>query len=156
MHAFVSEIRSNLLTVRLHKKLMKVLFYNMAIDHATDNLPRHFTYGAYQLYDYKRRARKYTEKKFKLYGHRNPNVLTGELKLIILASARANITSTSGGFRMLPRGTAQHRMWPQQKYELEQINEKELADFATNLANRYTRMAGTGEYTLRQRQRVKG
>lgn len=149
------EIISNTMTARTSRRLFNDIFRQQGGEHAEKTLPLHFEYGAYQRYDYVRRSAKHNRTKFKLYGHRNPNVMKGDLRRIILATARSGIRATHRGWSVTARGTQKHKMWAQSKNEIEQISNQEVEQYSQTNIRRYTRLAGTANYRERSRRVIR-
>lgn len=157
MSALVSrvEIVSQTMTTRTVRKLWNDTFRENGQKHAEVTMPLHFEFGAYQRYNYATRATAYTRRKFRLYGHRNPNVMKGDLRRIILATARSGVTATHRGWSMRARGTQKHRMWSQTKNELEQISPREEQEYGDSNMRRYVNRAGTARYQQRTRRVIR-
>jgi hypothetical protein len=149
------EIISNTMTSRTSRRLFNDIFRQQGGEHAEKTMPLHFEFGAYQRYDYARRTARHNRTKFKLYGHRNPNVMKGDLRRIILASARSGIKATNRGWTVKMRGTQKHRMWAQSRIELEQISNQEMEQYGQTNIRRYTRLAGTSNYRERSRRVIR-
>lgn len=157
MSALVSrvEIVSQTMTSRTSRKLWNDVFRENGQKHAEVTLPLHFEFGAYQRYNYATRSASYTRRKFRKYGHRNPNVLSGDLRRIILATARGGVTATFRGWTMRARGTQKHKMWGQTKNELEQISQREEQEYGDSNMRRYVNRAGTAKYQQRTRRVIR-
>jgi len=149
------EIISNTMTARTSRRLFNDIFRQQGGEHAEKTMPLHFEFGAYQRYDYARRTAKHNRTKFKLYGHRNPNVMKGDLRRVILASARSGVRATNRGWTVNMRGTQKHKMWAQSKVELEQISNLEIEQYGQTNIRRYTRFAGTANYRERSRRVIR-
>lgn len=145
------ELTTSMMTARTASRLWNDLNREEAQNHADNVLPLHFEVGAYQRYNYKTRSRKYTKEKFKKYGHRDPNVKSGALRRIILATASAGVQATANGWTVKARGTSQHKMWSQTKNELEQISPSESQRYAENKTKQFVRRADTPEYQFKKR-----
>ncbi len=145
------EVSSSMMLPRTVRRLWNDIFREQATDHADNVLPLHFEWGAYQRYNYKRRSSRYSKWKFNKYGHRNPNVKSGALRLVILATASAGVTATHAGWAIRARGTQQHPMWGQTKNELEQISPSEVERYAQNGAQQFVKSAGSSEYKFKKR-----
>lgn len=149
------EIVSQTMTSRTSRKLFNDIFRENGQKHAEITMPLHFEFGAYQRYDYAARSPKYTRQKFKKFGHRNPNVFRGDLRRIILATARSGVTATHRGWTMRARGTQQHPMWGPTKNELEQISPKEEQEYGDSNMRKYVNRAGTAQYQQRTRRVIR-
>jgi len=149
------EIISEKMTSRTVRRLFNDLFREEGQREATDVLPLHFMFGAYQRYRYKRRGAKYTQQKFREHQHRDPNVFTGDLRRIILATARTGVRATHRGFSVSARGTAKHPMWAQTKNELEQFSSKEEKDIGDNVVRKFSKRSGTPQYQVRRRRVIR-
>jgi hypothetical protein len=149
------EIVSNTMTSRTVRRLFNDLFRQQGQEHADHTLPLHFEFGAFQRYKYKVRNSAYTRRKFRRYGHRNPNVLKGDLRRIILATARAGVTATHKGWQVRARGTQRHKMWGNTRNELEQISPSEEENYNQTNIRRFIRKAGTQNYRERSRRVIR-
>jgi hypothetical protein len=144
------QLTYNLMTTRGYAKLAKHLNLELARYHARVTLPKHFTMGAYQLYDYQPRGSKYTRRKRRKYGHTNPNQFAGHLKNIVLATAPGMVTATQNRFRVRAKGTQRHKLWERNRQELNQVNDRELDDYGQRWRRGFLRLAGRGEYRMRK------
>jgi len=149
------EIVSNTMTARTTRRLFNDIFRRQGQEHAENTLPLHFEFGAYQRYRYKVRNSVYTRRKYRKYGHRNPNVLKGDLRRIILATARGGVTATHRGWQVKARGTQRHKMWGNTRNELEQISPSEEENYNQTNIRRFIRMAGTQTYRERTRRVIR-
>ena len=149
------EVNVSMMTARTARRLWNDTFREQGQEHADNVLPLHFEWGAYQRYNYARRSGRYTKWKFNRYGHRNPNVKSGALRLVILATASAGVTATHAGWTVKARGTQQHRMWGQTKNELEQISPSEEERYARQSAHNFVKNAGSSEYQFRKRKVIR-
>lgn len=149
------EIVSETMTSRTCRKLFNDVFRENGQKHAEITMPLHFEFGAFQRYDYQTRSARYTRGKFKLYGHRNPNVMKGDLRRVILATARSGVAATHRGWTMRARGTQKHKMWGQSKKELEQISPREEQEYGDSNMRRYVNRAGTAKYQQRTRRVIR-
>jgi len=140
-----------MMTERTANRLWNDLNRAQGHEHADNVMPLHFEWGAYQRYNYATRTRKYSNWKFRTYGHRNPNVKTGALRLVVLATASSGVTATANGWNVKARGTAQHKMWGQTKNELEQISPSEEQRYAEQSGNNFVQKADTPEYQFKKR-----
>jgi len=150
------EIKTEMMTKRTTNRLLNDIHRENGEHHAIHTMPKHFEFGAYQRYKYKRRSAKYTREKFAKHGHRIPNVMEGDMMRIVLATARGGVTATAGGWRMKARGTQKHRMWAQSKVELEQISESEIDEYGDRNMRKFVRSAGTAKYKVRTRKVIRG
>jgi len=97
-------------------------------------LPGHFDRGAANKYKYKRRSRKYNERKLRRRGHKIPLVDTGQMARMVKRMAR--VTSTSKGARVAlkgPRYLHQYRKdfgQPDKAAEIIKVTAKEAGDLA--------------------------
>lgn len=145
------ETTSSMMTSRTAARLWNDLNREQAQNHADNVLPLHFEWGAYQRYNYKTRTRKYSNWKFKTYGHRNPNVKTGSLRRIVLATASADVRATASGWTVRGKGTSQHKMWRQTKSELEQISPIEERRYVSEHQANFVKHAGSPDYQFKKR-----
>lgn len=145
------EVSSSMMLPRTVRRLWNDIHRQQGTEHADNVLPLHFEFGAYQRYNYKRRSARYSKWKFNKYGHRNPNVKTGALRLTILATASAGVTATHAGWAIKARGTQQHPMWAQSKNELEQISPSEEQRYAEQGAQKFVKGAGSSDYKFKKR-----
>jgi hypothetical protein len=149
------EIVSQTMTSRTSRALWNDIFRENGQYHAEKTMPLHFEFGAYQRYRYTLRSTRYTRAKFRKYGHRNPNVLKGDLRRIILATARGGVTATYRGWQMRARGTQKHSMWGQTRNELEQISQREEQEYGDSNMRKYVNRAGTAKYQQRTRRVIR-
>lgn len=122
-----------------------------ALYHARAKLPYHFTEQGYALYGFRRRNAKYTERKVRIYGHRNPNVFSGALRDIVLATAPGSVTATRNVGRIHAKGTSAHKIWSRNKEEIEAVNPQELREHGQRWREMFMSLAGTGEFRFRTR-----
>lgn len=148
-------VESDLMTSKTIRRLMNDLWRAEGDRHANYRLKLHFEFGAFQRYDYKKRGARYTKMKQRKYGHRNPNVLTGDLKRIILASARGGVRATYQGCTITAHGTQKHPMWAQSRNELEQISPSEEQDIEDSMVRNFNRLAGSRDYQYRKRKVIR-
>lgn len=125
----------------------------IALYHARAKLPQHFEEEGYSLYGFKRRSRKYNDRKMRLYGHKKPNVFSGDLRDIVLATAPASVTATRNVGRIHAKGTSSHKIWSRNKEEIEAVNDQELREHGQRWRNMFMQLAGSGEFRFRSRMK---
>lgn len=86
---------------RNHRKFLNKAHRAAAAYHHEKHIWRHFDPQAYARYGYENRSRKYTERKFRLFGHRLPNVFTGATRRQALTQRQ--ITATPSSARLILR-----------------------------------------------------
>lgn len=101
---FSLNIERGEVTARVHAKLMRAAMRHVAEYHVANHLVRHFEDNPSTrpggAYGYKRRGRKYLERKQRIVGHQIPNVLTGAMRATVLGSAASRITATQDRLRI--------------------------------------------------------
>jgi hypothetical protein len=75
------------------RRVIKELLPKIINDWHSKILPQKFEESAFNRYKLKQRSKRYSERKFKKYGHKKPLVFSGQLKAEILR--RIQISSTS-------------------------------------------------------------
>ena len=93
-----------------------------------DMAPDHFKAGAVGRYQYRRRSKKYMERKDRKYGHQDPLVFTGDSKRQILGTFSPGRIRKfkSGGFRASLKLSAPKYFFQYQKGSPEQSKPEEL------------------------------
>lgn len=145
------------LTKRNHGRIMKEILQKSVSYHAAFVLPRHFqdvpeTHPGSGGYNYRSRTTKYTRQKQRKYGHKKPNVYSGELRNSVLSKIK--ITATQHIGRLTTRGTMKSRMADWQKREITIISKREAVQYRKEWAKTYKRLARSPQYRRKRRRRI--
>jgi hypothetical protein len=145
------------LTKRNHGQIMKEILQKSVSYHAAFVLPRHFqdvpeTHPGSGGYKYRSRTSAYTKQKQRKYGHKRPNVYSGELRQSVLSKVR--ITATQHIGRLTTRGTMRSRMADWQKREITIISTREAVQYRKEWAKTYKRLAKSTKYRRKRRRRI--
>lgn len=141
--------RSELVTVRTHRRIMKELHREVLEKHIDETLPKHFQPEAMNVYHYKRRTLKYQKRKIRVKGHNRPNVWSGRTlremrglgSQIIADYSRARVQYTLHWQNVKNRRKAstltQGGNTAERVKELEQINLNESYKYGVWMRQRY-------------------
>ena len=94
--------RSELVTIKTHKKIMEEVHRGVMEHHLIDSMPLRFRAGAENVFHFKRRTRAYQKRKLRVKGHNKTLVWSGQteqdirqLKTAIIANSnRARVQYT--------------------------------------------------------------
>ncbi len=109
-----------------------------------EQLDEHFDPNSQQRFKYRRRTRKYEERKQRLFGHTTPLVYSGELRRAVLSSAKVTATSKRGS--VIARGSRSSNLRQQYRDEIEIITKKQERDLTRNYGKNFEELASQSQY----------
>lgn len=144
---------SDLVTPRNHKKIMNILFREVATRHRDIRLPRRFRKGPKTReggeFGFDRRSRKYQVRKRRKKGHLNPNVWSGETRALAKV---AKVRATSKRSRIYFRG--HFPLTSERRAELERVSRPEQRADVKTLTRRYREMVRLKRFRRQRRRRL--
>jgi hypothetical protein len=146
------EWNENLVTARTHAKILKLINREAMEFHRDITLFRHFKPDAMRRYSavYKKRSKKYMQRKARVYRTQDPLVYSGHLKAVITQTS--NVTSTQYGARLYAR--SYFLLTAERRAEIEYVSADEQREMAERIQRRYAQECRKPENMRKRRVKI--
>ncbi len=155
MFALNIEIDEDIITVRKHNQLMKLLLRTAMTKHRNHTLKKHFEHNANTKpgggYGYSKRAKQYQVHKARKYGRTQPNVYTGKTRSLVIGASR--ITATKDRARLIAKG---HFPMPQaMRDEIEILTEEEIGAIVQFIGQAYAKAVRLPKWRRKRKRKTR-